>query len=211
MITPDIKLEESFWQKNILNVIGVDEVGRGPLAGPVVAGAILINSKDQIIEGVRDSKTLSESKRNILNPLIIDRSTSWGIGIVDHTEIDVLGISQAVRKAMFLAVKQIIDKGFEINQIIADGKNILDIDPYPTLKITKGDLYHYSISAASIIAKVARDKMMRDYASIYPNYDFEHNVGYGTRKHLEAILKNGICDIHRKSFHPIANVIKVVI
>ncbi|KKR06058.1 MAG: Ribonuclease HII [candidate division WS6 bacterium GW2011_GWF2_39_15] len=206
MILPSLDLEKSLWAKGYENVAGLDEVGRGPLAGPVVAGVVVINKEEQVIEGVRDSKKLSEKKREELSEKIVEVSAGYGIGFVGSEEIDMFGIAKAVNLAMTRAVEEMVTY-FNINPgfLIIDGKAVWDISPYPCLKMDKGDLHHYSIAAASIIAKVARDNLMKEYAAKYPNYGFDSNVGYGTKKHLEAIQNYGICDIHRKSFHPISN------
>lgn len=199
MIFPTLELEEKLWLEGYKNVVGVDEAGRGPLAGPVVAGAVLVHSRDQLVEGVRDSKKMSEKQRNSVFELIKEKSSGWGVGIVDSVEIDEIGIQEAVRQAMIRAISNISD----IDYIIADGKNVSLISGYPMLRITKGDLLHYSISAGSILAKVTRDKIMKESSLTYPNYGFEKHMGYGTKKHIEAILKYGPCEIHRRSFEPI--------
>lgn len=204
MIFPDIKLEKKLWLEGFKNVVGVDEAGRGPLAGPVVAGAVLIHNEAQVVEGVADSKKLSEKKREGLFETIKTKSSGWGVGIVDSFEIDSIGIQEAVRLAMIRAISSIDD----IDYIIADGKNVSLIDGYTMDRITKGDMLHYSISAASILAKVTRDRLMIEYSKQYPNYFFEKHMGYGTKLHIESINTYGICDIHRKSFEPIKSILK---
>lgn len=208
MIFPTIELEEKLWKQGFVNVAGVDEAGRGPLAGPVVAGAVIIHSKDQMVEGVRDSKKMTQKQREKCFELIIQKSSAYGVGIVSNDEIDKIGIQKAVLKAMTMALEQIKEKIVEINYIIADGKNVSIIEGYKMERITKGDLFHYSISAGSVLAKVTRDRIMREYAAQFPNYNFEKHVGYGTKKHMEALKKFGICKIHRKTFEPIKSMLK---
>ena len=203
MIMPDTKLEEKLWRRGLKYVVGVDEAGRGPLAGPVVVGAVLILSKSEVVDGVRDSKMLSKNQREALYEDITKCSTAWGIGIVNSNEIDRMGIKNAVKEAMILAVSDVEKKlKNKIEYVISDGAVYL-LDDRKMLSINHGDMYHYSISAASIIAKVTRDRIMDEYAKKFPKYGFEKHMGYGTKLHLEAISKYGICDIHRRSYAPI--------
>lgn len=202
MVFPDIKLEEKLWKSGYINVVGVDEAGRGPLAGPVVAGAVLIHNINQVVDGVRDSKKMTKKARELAYDEIKLNSSSYGIGIVDSSEIDRIGIQKAVLKAMEIAINEILTT-YKVNYIIADGKNVSLIDGYNMDRITKGDMYHYSISAGSVLAKVTRDRIMENYSLKYPQYEFDKHMGYGTKKHIEFIQKYGICDIHRKSFEPI--------
>ena len=206
MVYPDTKLEEKLWEDGYKIVIGLDEAGRGPLAGPVVASGVVISDIKQVIPIVRDSKKMTEKQRNEAFDQICKISTAYGVGIVGSRDIDKLGIQKAVLEAMSIAL-DIVERKLnnKVVYIIADGKNILDIPKYKMKKITKGDLLHYSISAASVLAKVTRDRIMYEYHSKYPVYGFDSHVGYGTKKHLEAISKYGICDIHRRSFRPICD------
>ncbi len=208
MITPTLKLEESLWKKGFKNIVGLDEAGRGPLAGPVCAGAVIIHSPSQVVEGVRDSKQMSEKQREEVFEKIKEKSTAWGVGIVTNVEIDKYGIQKAVKMAMERAMEQVKEKGVDIDYVIADGKNVSKIEGYPMERITKGDSYHYSISAASVLAKVTRDRIMREEALKYPEYGFEKHVGYGTKFHLEMLSKYGPCEIHRKCFKPVGDLIK---
>jgi len=203
MIMPDTKLEEKLWRRGLKYVVGVDEAGRGPLAGPVVVGAVLILSKSEVVDGVRDSKMLSKNQREALYDDITKCSTAWGVGIVSSNEIDRMGIKNAVKEAMILAVSDVEKKlKNKIEYVISDGAVYL-LEDRKMLSINHGDMYHYSISAASIIAKVTRDRIMDEYAKKFPKYGFEKHMGYGTKLHLEAISKYGICDIHRRSYAPI--------
>lgn len=198
MIIPTIELEEKLWKKGYKNIVGLDEAGRGPLAGPVVAGAVVIHSGDQVVQGVRDSKKMSEKQREEVFEIIKEKSSAFGIGIVDSYDIDKFGIQKAVKLAMEKAIDNL-----DIDYIIADGKNISIISGFPMERITKGDLLHYSISAGSILAKVTRDRIMKEMAIKYPQYGFEKHVGYGTKYHLEMLKKYGPCNIHRKCFRPV--------
>ena len=200
---PDAKLEEKLWQKGFRYVLGVDEAGRGPLAGPVVVGAVLIENTKQVVENVRDSKKMTKKQRKKAFVEIQEKSTAFGIGIVDAKEIDRVGIKEAVKEAMILAVSEVEKKiKKKVDYIISDGAVYL-LDDHKMMSISRGDLNHYSIAAASVLAKVARDMIMEEYSKKYPNYGFERHMGYGTKMHLDAISKHGICDIHRKSYEPI--------
>jgi ribonuclease HII len=204
MVYPDTKLEEKLWKEGYKIVIGIDEAGRGPLAGPVVASGVVISDIKQVVPIVRDSKKMTEKQRNEAYEKICKLSTAYGVGIVSNGDIDRLGIQKAVLEAMSIAL-EIVERKLnrKVDYIIADGKNILDIPKYKMKKITKGDLLHYSISAGSVLAKVTRDRIMHEYHTKYPVYGFDTHVGYGTKKHMQAIEKYGICDIHRRSFKPI--------
>ncbi|MFA5633731.1 MAG: ribonuclease HII [Candidatus Dojkabacteria bacterium] len=207
MVFPDSKIEQGLWQKGYKTVVGLDEAGRGPLAGPVVASAVVISNIDEIVPTVRDSKKMTEKQRNEAYGMIKEKSYSYGLGIVSSGDIDSMGIQQAVLKAMTIALEVVERKlNAKADYIIADGLNILDIPNYKMKKFKEGDLHHYSIAAASVLAKVTRDSIMREYHKKYEAYGFDTHVGYGTKKHMEAIKKYGICDIHRKSFKPICNI-----
>ena len=208
MVTPTINLEQKLWKQGYINVVGIDEAGRGPLAGPVSAGAVLINSKDQVVEGVRDSKKMSEKQRERVFEEIKEKSTAWGVGLASNAEIDKFGIQKAVRIAMERALNEVKKKVKKVDYLIVDGKNVSKIFGYKMDRITKGDMYHYSISAASVLAKVTRDRIMREMNIKYPQYGFEKHVGYGTKLHIEMLKKYGPCEIHRKSFKPVGELIK---
>lgn len=194
----DFSLEEYEKKYNLL--AGVDEVGRGPLAGPVVACAVIM-PKGMIIEGVKDSKKLTPKKRNMLDLLIREHALGIGIGIEDEKSIDEINIKQATRKAMKTALDNIFTKeGEKISAdiVFVDAENI-DCQ-IPQESLIKGDDRCFIIACASIVAKVLRDKMMIEYEEQYPGYDFAKNKGYGTKKHREALLEIGPCPIHRKTF-----------
>lgn len=176
-------------------ICGVDEVGRGPLAGPVVCAAVIM-PLDDIIGGVDDSKKLTAKKRETLAEIIQKKAVVYAICRVEPQVIDEINILQATRLCMKNAIESLEIKP---DIVLSDGNMMLDID-IPQKSIIKGDSLSYSIGAASIVAKVYRDKLMADYAEIYPEYGFENNAGYGTAKHIEAIKRAGICPIHRRSF-----------
>lgn len=206
MIYPDTKLEEKLWKEGYGIVLGLDEAGRGPLAGPVVAGGVVISDMSQVIPSVRDSKKMTEKQRNEAYELIKSNSLAYAVGIVGPGEIDDLGIQSAVLKAMSIVIEVVERKlNSKVDYIIADGKNILDIAKYKTERIQQGDLYHYSISAGSVLAKVTRDNIMKKYHLKYPNYGFDTHVGYGTKRHMEALKKYGPTVIHRRSFKPVGD------
>lgn len=187
--------ENEQYQQGFKVVCGIDEAGRGPLAGPVYAAAVILK-KGQTIEGVNDSKKLSEKKRKALYNKIIDECLAYAIGVADEKEIDEINILQAT----FLAMKRAVD-GLSVKPdcALVDGNQIPPLDCSVTTVI-KGDSKSESIAAASILAKVARDRYMLEMAQKYPQYCFEKHKGYGTKLHYEMIEKHGICDIHRKSF-----------
>jgi len=203
-----IQEEKRLWKKGYKYVVGIDEAGRGPLAGPVVSGAVLIFEKDfkeiKKIKSVKDSKKLSEKKREEVYPnLINNHKLKWGIGIVSEKVIDRINILEATKLSMIKAVKDLERKNkIKVDYIILDGKMKLKLDTDQE-SIIKGDDKVFSISAASIIAKVTRDRLMIKYDQKYPAYNFKKHKGYGTKEHLKNIKKNGICEIHRKSFAPI--------
>lgn len=177
-------------------VCGVDEAGRGPLAGPVFAAAVIL-PKDHIIEGVNDSKKLSEKKRDLLYDKIIDECLCYSVGTASEKEIDEINILQAT----FLAMRRAVES-LEIKPQLAlvDGNRVPPLNGIDVETVVKGDAKSASIAAASIIAKVSRDRFMLKMAEKYPEYHFEKHKGYGTKLHYEMIEEHGICDIHRKSF-----------
>lgn len=203
-----IQEEKRLWKKGYKYVAGIDEAGRGPLAGPVSAGAVLILEKDfkeaKKIRCVKDSKKLNEKKRKeVYLDLIKNDKIKWGIGMVSEKVIDKINILEATKLAMIKAVKNLEKKNkIRIDFLILDGKMKLALK-IEQKSIVKADDKVFSVSAASIIAKVARDKLMEKYDKKYPGYNFKKHKGYGTKEHLDRIKKNGVCNIHRKSFAPI--------
>ena len=182
-------------------IIGVDEVGRGPLAGPVISAAIILN-KEKIPEGINDSKKLSKKKREVINEELISQH-KFAIGIASVEEIDKINILQASLLAMKRAV---LNLNIKPQSILVDGNKLPDLE-YNMYPIIKGDSKSISIAAASIIAKVYRDKLMQDLSLQYPGYYWEKNSGYGTKQHLLALNNLGVTPIHRKSFAPIYNML----
>ncbi len=175
-------------------IAGVDEVGRGPLCGPVVCAAVIM-PLDDLVEGVDDSKKLSKKKRELIYQKIIDKAIAYSVCRVEHDEIDEINILNATKKCMKMCIESLPVKP---DAVIIDAVK-LDI-PYKTLSIIKGDAKSYLIGAASILAKVERDRIMEEYSKIYSYYGFERNSGYGTKEHITAIKEHGPCAIHRKTF-----------
>ena len=194
--------ENDLYNKGIKLIAGIDEVGRGPLIGPVVTAAVILPC-DFYDERIMDSKKLSEKKRELLYDVIMENAISVGIGMSSNEVIDEINILEATKKAMLEAVSKLSVKP---EFLLIDAVK-LDID-IPSLSIIKGDAKSQSIAAASIIAKVTRDRMLIELDKEHPEYDFKHNKGYGTKKHIEAIYKYGILDSHRKSFEPIKSIIE---
>lgn len=189
--------ERELREKGIKLIAGVDEVGRGPLVGPVVTACVILPEKFDL-EGLTDSKKLSEKKREILYKKIEEQALGIGIGIVDNEEIDNINILNATKKAMKMAINNC---NVRPEHVLIDAVK-LDID-IPTTSIIKGDLKSITISAASVIAKVTRDHMLYELDKKYPMYDFKHNKGYPTKKHIEAIMEYGIIKEHRRSYSPV--------
>ncbi len=184
-------------------VAGIDEAGRGPLAGPVFAAAVILNP-DQPIEGLRDSKKLTPLERSRLEPMIKERALAWAVAFSTVEEIDRLNILQATLLAMKRAVLAL---KVEPTLLLIDGNRMPQM-PYRMRTIVKGDDKVPEISAASILAKTAHDRLFETYAIKYPGYGFESHMGYGTKEHVEAIERRGILPIHRKTFEPIASLLK---
>jgi ribonuclease HII len=188
--------ERQFWERNILLVAGVDEAGRGPLAGPVVAAAVIFKPGVRI-PFVDDSKKLSENRREDLYHTIRREAVAVGVGTVSHDVIDRINILQASMLAMHKAIAQL---SIQPEQLLVDG-NFFRHENIPVENIVKGDALSHSIAAASIIAKVTRDALMKEYDLVFPNYGFAKHKGYGTREHVAAIHRYGLSEIHRKTFH----------
>lgn len=193
MISLDIELK--YWNKGVKYIAGVDEAGRGPLAGPVVAAAVIFKPEIEI-NGVNDSKQLSAKERERLFDMINEKAISIGVGIVDHTIIDEVNILNATFRSMHEAICKL---KYEPEHLLIDGPHFPGAN-IPFTKIVDGDSKCFSIAAASIIAKVTRDRLMVAYDRQFPQYGFAEHKGYGTKAHLEAIKKHGPCEIHRKSF-----------
>lgn len=190
------EFENKLYSEGLKYIAGIDEAGRGPLAGPVVVG-IAIMKPDSFIEGVNDSKKISEKKRELLYEQITNEAIDWSVGIVDQNEIDEINILNATKKALHMAITNLKIKP---DRILVDALEHMDTCGIPYTSIIKGDAKVYSISAASIIAKVTRDRKMKEYDEIYPEYGFAGHKGYGTAKHIQAIKAYGPCPLHRKTF-----------
>jgi len=193
---PTLELEETYWTQGLERIAGVDEAGRGPLAGPVVAGAVIL-PKGLFIDGVNDSKKLSANQRERLFHEIYERALGVGIGIVSHQVIDRINIYQASILAMRKAVENL---PLSPAIVLADGNSF----KHETLRyrnVIGGDATSLTIAAASIIAKVTRDSLMREYHEQFPMYGFDRHKGYGTKLHIDALRQHGMCPIHRRSFH----------
>jgi ribonuclease HII len=199
---PNFNEEKKLWKRGYNFVAGLDEAGRGPLAGPVVAAAVLIDKNAKIgLEGINDSKKLSEKQREeYYNILVNNKDVKWGIGIVSEKIIDKINILQATKLAMEVALVDLnpdyllLDGNFKINSIVRQ------------MPVVGGDGKVFSIAAASIIAKVTRDRMMQNYHKKFPQYGFAEHKGYGTKAHFANLEKYGPCKIHRKTFYPVSSV-----
>ena len=195
----NLEIERTLWLQGIERIAGVDEAGRGPLAGPVVAAAVIF-PKEFIVDSVDDSKKCTAKQREELFKLIIEQAISVGVGIVDHEVIDRINILQATILAM---QKSIENMNIQPEYTLIDGNSF----KHETLKfqnIIGGDAKSFTIAAASIVAKVTRDRLMHELDIRFPQYGFARHKGYGTRQHIEAIRTYGLCEIHRRSFHPSA-------
>ncbi|MCL1809325.1 MAG: ribonuclease HII [Clostridiales bacterium] len=200
--------ENELFRRGVRYIAGIDEVGRGPLAGPVVAAAVVLPESFSV-EGVNDSKKLTARKREELFDLIIEQALAWGIGAEDNFAIDEMNILEATKSAMKKAVCEAGERlsascGAAIEHLLIDAVALKDVS-IPQTSIIKGDEKSVSIAAASIIAKVTRDRMMVSFHEEYPHYGFDCNKGYGTKAHYEGIAKYGICEIHRRSFRGVCS------
>lgn len=188
--------ENELRNKGYKYICGIDEAGRGPLAGPVVVASVIM-PENSMIEGVKDSKKVSEKKREKLYDLILEEAISYGVGIIGQDEIDDINILNATKKGLTVSLKELTQKP---DLIIVDALTNIDTLGTPYESIIKGDAKCYSISAASIIAKVTRDRIMREWDKIYPQYGFAQHKGYGTSAHISSIKEYGPCPLHRKTF-----------
>ena len=200
------KIEEGLYAQGITSIAGIDEAGRGPLAGPVVVACVVM-PRDSMIEGVNDSKKVAEKKREKLYEQIIQEATAYGVGIISQEEIDKINILNATKAGLTMAIMEMEkdlkekQRNFEKPEIIlVDALTKIDTNHIPYRSIIKGDAKSYSIAAASIIAKVTRDRIMREWDEVYPMYGFGKNKGYGTAAHIAAIKEYGLCPLHRRSF-----------
>ena len=198
-----LDFEEQFYNEKIKVIVGVDEAGRGPLCGPVVAAACIL-PRTYINEKINDSKKLSEKKRELLYDEIINNALSYGVGIVDSKRIDEINIYEATKEAMHLAISQL---KVDYDLILTDAMKLKD-EKVDVIDIIKGDAKCQCIAAASIIAKVTRDRLLLNMDEKYPEYGFKSHKGYGTKKHIEAIKEHGIIDgFYRETYEPIKSLL----
>lgn len=196
-----LEYESELYKQGLTLICGIDEVGRGPLIGPVVAAAVIL-PVNYFNKDIKDSKKLTEKKREKLYEIIMNDALSIGIGIVYENKIDELNIYEATKVAMKSALDNL---NIKPEHVLIDAMK-LDLS-IPSTSIIKGDAKSESIAAASIIAKVTRDRMLDEMDKEYPMYDLKHNKGYGTKKHIEALKKYGPCIHHRKTFKPVSELI----
>lgn len=192
--------EENLSKEGYKLICGADEAGRGPLAGPVAVGAVVMKS-DSMLEWVNDSKKVTERRREILYDKIIEDAQAWSVQLISQQDIDELNILEATKKGLTLAIKDIITQLKDKPDIlIVDALREIDTCGITYQSIIKGDANCYSISCASILAKVTRDRVMREWDEVYPQYGFAKNKGYGTATHISALKQLGPCPLHRKTF-----------
>lgn len=194
------KYEQELYSEGITYIAGVDEVGRGPLVGPVVTACVVLPKK-YILEGLTDSKKLTKKQREKFFDIITRDALGIGIGIKSEKVIDNVNIYEATKLAMYDAIEE-CNKKIKIEHVLIDAMKLEKLS-IPSTSIIKGDLKSITISAASVIAKVTRDRMMEELDKIYPVYGFKNNAGYPTKKHIDAIKKYGIINEHRKTFKPV--------
>lgn len=190
------KIEKEYYENGYNYICGIDEAGRGPLAGPVVVAAVIM-PKDSKLEWVNDSKKVTEKRREVLYNQIIEEAISYSVSVIGHDVIDNINILNATKKG----VEQVIEElDVRPDIILLDAIKGIDAKGIKYESIVKGDAKCYNIAAASILAKVTRDRIMRSWDEVYPNYGFEKHKGYGTKYHIDEIRKSGLCPIHRISF-----------
>ena len=190
------EMEKELYQKGFQNICGIDEAGRGPLAGPVVVAGVIM-PQDSMWEWVNDSKKVTEKRREKLYDSIIEEAISYSVVIIGQDVIDEINILNATKQGVTKVVEELDIKP---DLILVDALTHIDTKGVPYDSIIKGDAKCYNIAAASILAKVTRDRIMRQWDEIYPQYGFTTHKGYGTAKHIEAIKEYGLCPIHRRSF-----------
>ena len=189
-------IEKELYHKGVERICGIDEAGRGPLAGPVVVAGVIM-PQDSMIEGVNDSKKVSEKKREKLYDSILQEAISYSVAIIGQDIIDEINILNATKQGVTKVIEELDQKP---NLILVDALAHIDTKGIPYDSIIKGDAKCYNIAAASIIAKVTRDRIMRQWDEVYPQYGFFNHKGYGTAKHIQALKQYGPCPIHRKTF-----------
>lgn len=196
-----LKFEKEAYQHGKKIIIGLDEAGRGPMAGPLVVGAVIFD-KDFYCEDINDSKQLSEKKREVLYDFIVENALAYQIEIIDVDEVDRLNVYQASKQGMIRAIEHI---SLKPDYALTDAMPLGDVIEHQA--IVKGDALSMSIAAASILAKVTRDRIMKEYDLLYPEYGFAKHKGYPTLQHKEALKKYGVTPIHRRTFRPVIDVL----
>lgn len=203
---PHLKAEYALWRAGVRLVVGVDEVGTGPLCGPVVAAAVLVRPHTRKIRGVRDSKTLSAAQRERLVEAIKEHSLAWGLGAASVAEVERLN----VRNAAVLAMRRALRRLPPYDHVLVDGQKIAGLEEHigPYTSIVKGDASSYAIACASVLAKVTRDRLMARLALRHPGYGWEHNAGYATRDHVAGLLELGVSPHHRRTYRRIRAILE---
>lgn len=199
-----LKYENEAYEKGYSCIIGLDEAGRGPMAGPLVVAGVVF-PKGFYDERINDSKQLSEKKREMLYDLVIEHALAYSIQVIDEKEVDELNVYQASRQGMIRAIKDIISNGCKADYALSDAMPLGNVIEHNA--IIKGDAKSLTIGAASILAKVTRDRIMIDYDKIYPQYGFKKHKGYPTKEHKKALKLYGVTAIHRRSFKPVIDVL----
>ncbi|KYP16981.1 MULTISPECIES: ribonuclease HII [Streptococcus] len=199
-----LRYEKSLYAQGYQAIAGIDEVGRGPLAGPVVAACVIL-PKNCKITGLNDSKKIPKSKHEMIYNLVIEKAIAVGIGLMTNEVIDEVNIYQATKLAMQAAINNLEGDNLTPDFLLIDAMKLENSIPQES--IIKGDANSLSIAAASIVAKVTRDRLMVDYDKAYPGYDFAKNAGYGTKNHLEGLRKLGVTEIHRRTFEPVKSML----
>jgi ribonuclease HII len=207
-----LQLERQYWESGLVRLAGVDEAGRGPLAGPVVAAAVFIprawaeQEEKGLLGGVTDSKKLSAGAREGLCGLLHESpQVAIGVGMVAHDQIDRINILRATHAAMAMAVEALPELP---EHVLVDGRSVQGL-PCPSTAVVKGDSKSLLIAAASIVAKVTRDELMCRWHDVYPQYGFAKHKGYGTSAHVQALFEHGPCSIHRRSFRPVREALEI--
>lgn len=203
---PHLKAEYALWQAGQRLVVGVDEVGMGALCAPVVAAAVLVRPNTRKIKGVRDSKMLSTAQRERVVDDIKTRSLAWGVGAASVAEIERINIRNAAHLAMRRALRRLP----AYDHVLVDGQKISGMEQHigPYTPIVKGDASSYAIACASVVAKVTRDRLMAKLALRYPGYGWEHNAGYATRDHVDALHEHGVTPFHRRTYQRIRAILE---
>jgi ribonuclease HII len=207
---PDLSVELPFWKAGSIYLAGLDEAGRGAWAGPVCAGAVILPDDPGVLErlkGVRDSKKMTPHQREKWAEIIRGEAAAWAVGFTSQEEIDQLGILPSTRLAMVRALQQLTPAP---ERLLIDALRLPDVD-LPQTALIKGDARCLSIAAASVLAKTSRDSLMREFDELFPGYSFARHKGYGTAVHSAALHELGPCELHRRSFRPVKEMLETVV